>query len=263
MGPAFATTMAGLLTCVAQQISVNIEFNGKYQVTHAHSKYKHEPEQLPSSKLTFKLNDLNADENRNLLFQLHVPKICVANEQSVLINNSDLISENQSQEEEQVAENDIIDEVVGHVSVNYIEPNRGDTLTTTPVPFRLVRATSLSPSQLQINHTLDVQRNRIETAFVLQQAMHESNYHRSMGLLKTQVKKIEESVSAHDPFCQQLIKDLEYHYPTERDYRLSQNNIYLQHSLERHTYSTESSASVLMYQSPQQRFEINRFNEKY
>jgi hypothetical protein len=93
--------------------------------------------------------------------------------------------------------------------------------------------------------------------------MHESNYHRSIDLLKTQVKKIEESVSAHDPFCQQLIKDLEYHYPTERDYRLSQNNTYLQHSLERHTYSTESSPSVLMYQSPQQRFEINRFNEKY
>ncbi len=75
IGPAFATTMAGLLSCVAKQICVNIEFNGGYQVTHAHSKYEHEPEQLPSSKLTFKLDDLNADESRNLLFQLYVPKI--------------------------------------------------------------------------------------------------------------------------------------------------------------------------------------------
>jgi hypothetical protein len=39
--------------------------------------------------------------------------------------------------------------------------------------------------------------------------MHENNYHRSIGLLKAQVRKIEKSVSAQDPFCQQLIKDLQ------------------------------------------------------
>ncbi len=147
--------------------------------------------------------------------------------------------------------------------MTYIEPNSGNTLTTIPVPFRLVRATSLSFEQLQINHTLDVQRNRIETAFAIRQAMHENNYHRSLGILKAQVRKIEASVSAHDPFCQQLIKDLQYNYPTERDYRLSQNNAYIQHSSERTTYSTEYSSSLLMYQSPQQRLEIDRFNEKY
>ena len=75
MGPAFAMTLAGLLTCVAQNIRVNIEFNDDYKVTHAHSTYKYEPERLPSSKITFKLNDLNADEKRNLIFQLHVPKV--------------------------------------------------------------------------------------------------------------------------------------------------------------------------------------------
>lgn len=91
MGLAFATTIAGLLTCVAQQILVNIEFYGEYQVTHTHSKYKHEPETLPSSKVIFKLHDLNADESRNLLFQLHVPKI--------------------SKDEQQVTENHIIGKI--------------------------------------------------------------------------------------------------------------------------------------------------------
>ena len=96
MGPAFATTMGGLLTCVAQQICVNIEFNGEYQVTHTHSNYKHEPEELPSSKLIFKLNDLNADESRNLLFQLYVPKEHAATEQFVVMNEmpKDQVQEN-------------------------------------------------------------------------------------------------------------------------------------------------------------------------
>lgn len=274
MGSAFAATMAGLLTCVAQQICVNIEFNEEYQVTHTHSKYKHEPERLPSSKVIFKLNDLNADESRNLLFQLYVPKV--------------------SQDEHQLAVNHIIGEFffmgidfsnrlihwrisalfrghavefiyicLGHVTITYIEPNSRNRLTTTPVPFHLVRASSLTPNYLQINHTLDVQRNRIETAFVLNQAMNETNYQLSINLLKAQVKKIEESVSANDPFCQQLIIDLQHRYPTERDYRLSQSNACLQHSSERSTYSTEHTPSVMLYQSPYQRFEIDRYNNHY
>ncbi len=44
VGPAFAAILAGLLSCVAKQICVNIEFNEGYRVTHAHSNYDHEPE---------------------------------------------------------------------------------------------------------------------------------------------------------------------------------------------------------------------------
>jgi hypothetical protein len=67
--------LGGLFSCVAQQLRVDIEFNGQYKITHTHSKYQHEPTQLPSKKITFKLNDLNAEEKRNLVFQLHVPKV--------------------------------------------------------------------------------------------------------------------------------------------------------------------------------------------
>ena len=149
------------------------------------------------------------------------------------------------------------------MSITYVKPNSGDTLTTSPVPFCLVRSSSLSPEQLQINHTLDVQRNRVETALVLKRAMNENNYRRSIALLKAQVNKIQESISAQDPFCQQLIKDLQHQYPSERDYRLSQSNASIQHSLERGTYSTAAIPSVLIYQSPQQLLEVSRFNEKY
>ena len=99
MGTAFVTVLAGLLTCVAQNIQVNIEFDGEYTITHAHSKYKYEPEQLPSSKITFKLNDLNADERRNLVFQLAVPK--VEDEQSVEMASQDPMSQSQGSEDQQ------------------------------------------------------------------------------------------------------------------------------------------------------------------
>ena len=84
---------------MAQNICVNIEFDGEYKVTHAHSKYKYEPEQLPSSKLTFKLNDLNADEKRNLVFQLVAPKI--ADEPSVEMASQEPMSQSQAPENEQ------------------------------------------------------------------------------------------------------------------------------------------------------------------
>ena len=70
-------TLGGLFSCIAQQLRVNVEFNGSYKITHSHSKYPYESQQLPSNKLTWKLTDLNADEKRNIIFQLHVPKVDV------------------------------------------------------------------------------------------------------------------------------------------------------------------------------------------
>ena len=75
VGPAFAMALGGLFTCIAQQIHVNIQFEGDYQITHIHSKYPYEPSQLPSSRVQLTLNNLNVDENRNLIFQVNVPKI--------------------------------------------------------------------------------------------------------------------------------------------------------------------------------------------
>ena len=75
MGLALVTVLAGLLSCIARNIRVEIEFTGDYKVVQVHSKYRYQPEQLPASKITIELNDLNADEQRNLVFELHVPSI--------------------------------------------------------------------------------------------------------------------------------------------------------------------------------------------
>jgi hypothetical protein len=85
--------LGGLFSCVAQQLRVDIEFNEQYTITHVHSKYQHESEKLPSKKLTFKLNDLNADEKRNLIFQLHVPKM--DNNQNIEMASQQIMSQDE------------------------------------------------------------------------------------------------------------------------------------------------------------------------
>jgi len=93
--------------------------------------------------------------------------------------------------------------------------------------------------------------------------MGEQDYSRSMALLKAQVENIKASVSAQDPFCQQLIKDLEHRYPTERDYRSTHHNIYMQHATERGTYSTATSSSAQIYGSVHQLSQMAHYQRKH
>ncbi len=216
---------------------MNIEFNDQYKITHVHSKYQYEPEKLPSNKLIFKLNDLNADEKRNLVFQLHVPKV-----------NSQQTSFDEHS--------------IGQVIVTYKEPSSDQNITTSPVSFQLIRTDQHVADLLQVNYTLDIQRNRVETAREIKRAMDERDYQRSLAILKAQVNKIKSSVSAQDSFCQSLIKDLEYRYPSERDYRLSHNNAYMQHSSERGTYAPSTACSSAVYQMPQQQQQMAHFQQQ-
>ncbi|CAF1549672.1 unnamed protein product, partial [Didymodactylos carnosus] len=52
------------------------------------------------------LNDLNADEQRNLVFQLHVPK--AEDERPVEMASQEPMSRNQAQEDQQSTENHVI-----------------------------------------------------------------------------------------------------------------------------------------------------------
>ncbi|CAF3178743.1 unnamed protein product [Rotaria socialis] len=247
IGPAFAMGLGGLFTCVAQQVRINMEFIGDYKITHFHGKYKYEPQQLPSTKLTIYLHDLNAEEKRNLVFQLHIPKL-KNKEQSIETDSQQPMSLTQSSEEIQLFENQII----GNVTVTYIDLNTGLKITTDPVSFNLVRRSHLGYDLLQVNSVLDIQRNRVETTRALEQAMAEHDYRQSRAILQAQVDKIKASVSANDPFCQNLIKDLEYRYPTESAYRSSQYNTYICHTMERGTYTSPTNISSLQYANQRQ-----------
>lgn len=83
IGHAFATALGGVFTCIAKQLRIKLEFNDNYSITHTHSAYQYEPKNLPSHQITFKMTDLNADESRNLVFQLNVPKLELSNTNSL------------------------------------------------------------------------------------------------------------------------------------------------------------------------------------
>jgi len=149
--------------------------------------------------------------------------------------------------------------VLGHVSITYVDPRSDCTLTTISVPFELVRVPQPSSELLQVNYTLDLQRNRVETALALKLAMKEKNYEQSMNLLKFQVEKLKKSVSAKDPFCQQLIKDLQYRFRSERDYRSTYHNTYMQHQTERGTWTSPANTSSLQYSTRSQNTQADHF----
>ncbi|CAF0894689.1 unnamed protein product [Didymodactylos carnosus] len=173
------------------------------------------------------------------------------------------MSQSQPQEEPLLFAN----QSIGNVIITYVDPNSDLIITTTAVPFQLARASHSSADLLLINHTVDLQRNRVETENVLERAMNEYDYGRSRAILKDQVEKIKASVSAQGPFCQQLIKDLEYRYPSERKYRSSHHNSYHQHQTERGTYTPSSTISTQQYLSQEQStqaadFQIKRMKRK-
>ncbi|CAF3327152.1 unnamed protein product [Rotaria socialis] len=257
VGSAFVMVLAGLFTCVAEEICVNIEFNENYNVTHFHSKYTYEPEQLPSTKISVKLHNLNADEKRNLVFQLHIPK--VDDEQNVEMASQSSASQDESSDVNLLSEN----HCVGHVTITYVDPNISRSITTNPVSFQLVRVSSPPTNLLQINPVLDRQRNRIETTQALEQAMAESDFQASRTILMTQVEKIKHSVSVQDPFCQELIQDLERIYPSEREYRSSHCHTYMSHRTERGTYVPNEHVSSQRYNTDHQRQLAASIQRKY
>ena len=149
------------------------------------------------------------------------------------------------------------DFILGHVSLEYIDANTNQTIHTPPVTFTLARPNQIDPQSalLQVNYALDIQRNRAETGHVLKQAVEEDNYERAREMVNTQLAKIRSSVSAQDPLCQQLIRDLEYQYNNQHEFKTTMTNMYMQHGQERATYATKTTISSSSYMtSGQERY---------
>ncbi|CAF4844600.1 unnamed protein product [Rotaria sp. Silwood1] len=146
---------------------------------------------------------------------------------------------------------------LGRVSIEYTDAINGRQIQTPTIPFLLARPAQLTPDSplLVVNYALDLQRNRAETSRVLKEAVNEPNYERARELLNAQLAKIRASVSAQDPLCQQLIRDLEYQYTSQYEFATTMTNMYMQHGQERFTYSTATTFSSNCYMtSGQERF---------
>ncbi|CAF1017086.1 unnamed protein product [Adineta steineri] len=257
IGSAFAMALGGLFTCVAKEIAVNIEFNDEYKITHFHSKYSYEPRQLPSNTISIKLPNLNADEKRNLVFQLNVPQL--PDNQNVEMNSQQPMSQGEASSVQQKFES----KPIGNVTITYIDPKTTRSLTTNPIEFQLIRASDLPANLLQVDRTLDNQRNRIETTQALEEAMAEPDFQRSRAILKAQAEKLKTSISAEDPFTKELIQDLEQSFRHENQYRSSHHNTYMSHQTERGTYSPAGTTSSHQYSTGHQRQLAMHISNKY
>ena len=149
----------------------------------------------------------------------------------------------------------------GQVSLEYRDANTDQLVQTPPVPFTLARPNQINPQSplLQVNYALDIQRNRAETSAVLKQAIAENNYTRARELINAQLEKIRASVSAADPLCQQLIRDLEYRHANQFEFNKNMTNMWMQHGQERATYSTCATTSTIGYLTSGQ----ERYRQKY
>ncbi len=89
--------------------------------------------------------------------------------------------------------------------------------------------------------------------------MEENDYSRARDMINAQLEKIRSSVSAQDPLCQQLLRDLEYRYSNQHEFQTTMTNMYMQHGQERATYSTVTTISADRYRTIGQ----ERFRSKY
>ena len=147
--------------------------------------------------------------------------------------------------------------------MKYIDPNSQRTMNTPDVPFTLARPDQIDPRSplVQMNYTLDVQRNRTETSQVLQQAVKTSDYQLARQMIDVQLAKIRASASAADPFCQQLIQDLEHRQPSQQVFQSVMTNMCIQQSQERATYTSACVGSSAIYKTAgQQRF-LSKFRK--
>jgi hypothetical protein len=106
---------------------------------------------------------------------------------------------------------------------------------------------------------LTLQWNQAETSEVLKRAVEEVDYRRAHDMINAQLDKIRSSVSAVDSLCQQLIRDLEYKYSNQYEFKTTMTNMYMQHGQERATYSTGTAISAACYMTSGQ----ERFQSKY
>lgn len=81
----------------------------------------------------------------------------------------------------------------------------------------------------------------------MRQAVNETDFARAREIINAQLAKIRSSVSVQDPFCQQLIRDLEYQYANQREFQTTMINMSLQHGQERATYATKNTCSSSRY----------------
>ncbi|CAF0751057.1 unnamed protein product [Didymodactylos carnosus] len=238
IGNSYAHVLGGLFSCIAQNIEIKIELEKNYRITKIHSALSHST--VPNQTVTVKLNDLNADEKRDLVFEIHVPTV---------------------NEEEHLSDQ------IGHVALRYIDPASKQMALIENIPITLIRLNITDESILfSVNYDLDVQRNRVLTTKALKEAIwyaERGNMEQACKITRDVIDHIKLSMSSQNILCQELIEDLnnsiQKFQNDQQQFAAHMTTMSRNHSDQRSTYNSPHFVSSRTYVTPMQQQQINSY----
>jgi len=195
IAPTFADCLGGLLSVIAQEISVVLRpLDPAITINKVHTNYKTTTSSSPSSSsgssettvtVTVFFDDLQSEESRDLLCELTVDKINEERKERIPILEAEL-----------------------HYlhSINNVH-------VTTSITADLTRPNSSSPTllEMKVNQEIDKQRNRLYVVDVIAQANESANrldLPKARADIEAAIKVVEGSPSGGEQMCRNLVNDL-------------------------------------------------------
>lgn len=228
----FADCFGGLLSTLGQNIQVSFEAGTGVHIKKILTKYSTRTV-VPNAHYVVSLGDMQSEENRDIITLVDLPSLEQPHDSFPIMK----------------------------VTLSYQNAVTGKE-DTKSVIAAVVRPENVPPG-LKRDFNLDKQNNRIIASDALEQAAFAgtaSDFSKATAVLSAAISRIQESVSAADDFCKNLVADLEKckeglknkaQYTTSGHQTLTHN--YMAHSYQRSTnqawssqtaYNTSSRAAV-------------------
>lgn len=231
---AFADCLGGLLSVCAENIRLKLEVSGTGVMINKIYGNQSVAEHSPHKSYSILLGDIYYEETRDVLLALTLPAL-----------------------EQPVDSFLILSATLTYSSLP------GGRHTTISSECSVARPTALAiPGDSAPSYEVDKQRNRVHTADAIKQAIAEQEERRfdsAVAILSEAIQQIQQSASASDPFCVNLVENLnecimrtKRAKASGRDNKISyQSSLALSHSRQRSThvrgtltYSTTAKAST-------------------
>jgi len=219
---AFADCLGGLLSVVAQNITLKIEAEVPAKIKNVFTKYPTK-EIIASKCYEISLGDIQSEEQRDIVIMMELPSV--------------------SQEVEA--------HIFANATLTYFNV-LNSSLETKTTKAQVQRPISEPPGQ-KVNIELDKQYNRLAAAEAMKQATDFGNAHnleQARKVIAVTISRIQESVSASDEFCRGLVTDLQACSNGLRDQRsyASEGNQMLTNNFNAHSKQRSTNVQMVSQQ---------------
>jgi len=236
---AFGNVIGGLVSVVGQNIKVKIEPKSNIRLKKVFTTYR--KQDLPGGTgCEVNIGDIYAEEKKDIVFVLTLPALMTP----------------------------ITQQHLAQVTLSYMNVIETEAEAVTFDVF-VNRDITTDPDRKSANYALDIQRNRVESSEALEKGRSladSNNLTEARKVVNDAIKKIQESVSANDEFCQGLIKDLNdclknmenQHTYTNIGSKMMANQ-WMANMQQRSTNACESSSVQSAYHSKKKSAMVSKF----